>query len=230
MSEATESGSERAERRLELLATVLMAVATVLTAWSAFQSTKWGGVQANSYAAAGAARTASSKEATRAGQLAVVDVNTFTSWLAAYAEELGPNPAVARADTYTPDPTTLSGFLYTRFRDEFKPAVEAWVASRPLENPDAAPTPFAMQEYVLADQVKADRLERRADALAAEARQADQRGDNYVLATVLFAAVLFFAGISSKFERIRNRTALLVMASVLLVVGVVILATFPVEV
>jgi hypothetical protein len=223
-------GTDRAERRLELVATVLMAVATVLTAWSAFQSTKWGGVQANSYAAAGAARTAASKEATRAGQLSVVDVNTFTSWLAAYAQEQGPNVAAPRADVYTPDPTTLSGFLYTRFRDEFKPAVEAWVASRPLENPNAAPTPFAMPEYVLADQVKSDRLEHRADALSAEARQANQRGDNYVLATVLFASVLFFAGISSKFERIRNRTALLAMGSVILVIGIGILATFPVEV
>lgn len=62
------------------------------------------------------------------------------------------------------------------------------------------------------------------------ARAANQRGDNYVLATVLFASVLFFAGISSKFDRNRERTALLVMGAVLLLVGIGVLATFPVEV
>ncbi len=231
--ESVGAASARTQNRLELVATILMAIATVLTAWSAFQSTKWSGVQANSYAGAGAARTDSTKQATRAGQLAGIDVNLFTDWLAAYANERGdaPGAEVAEADAdYVPDPNELSGFLFTRFRDEFKPSVDAWLALRPLQNPDAPASPFAMQEYVLADQDKADALDVKADRLASEARQANQRGDNYVLATVLFASVLFFAGISSKFERVRNRAALLTIGSVLLLTGMVIVATFPVEI
>ncbi len=150
--------AERATNRLELFATVMIAMATVLTAWSAFQSTKWGGVQANSYAGAGAARTESAKASTRAGQLAVIDVTAFEQWVAAYADEIRLDPESSRGPNgeYVPDPAELSGFLYTRFRDEFKPAVKAWVATRPLENSKAPPTPFAMKQYVLADSKRAD--------------------------------------------------------------------------
>ncbi len=225
------AGEQRATNRLELFATVMIAMATVLTAWSAFQSTKWGGVQANSYASAGAARTESAKESTLAGQLSVVDVTTFEQWIAAYADErrLDPQASMGPDGEYVPDPTQLSGFLFTRFRDEFKPAVQAWLDLRPLENAKAPPTPFAMKEYVVADASRADRLTTKADRLAAEARAANQRGDNYVLATVVFATVLFFAGISSKFDNNKHRATLLIMGGLMMLAGIVVLATFPVE-
>ena len=41
-AQVTESGWYR---HLDLIATILLAVATVLTAWSAFQSSQWGGGQ-----------------------------------------------------------------------------------------------------------------------------------------------------------------------------------------
>jgi hypothetical protein len=51
-----------------------------------------------------------------------------------------------------------------------------------------------------------------------------------VLTTVLFAAVLFFAGVSSKFVGMRTRTLTVAFAVVLLLSGAAILATFPVEI
>ena len=45
------------KRRLEIAATVLLSAATVLTAWSAFESTKWSGVQAIRFSRASASRT-----------------------------------------------------------------------------------------------------------------------------------------------------------------------------
>jgi hypothetical protein len=36
----------------------------------------------------------------------------------------------------------LAQFFFERFREDFKPAVEAWLKTNPLENPDAPPTPF----------------------------------------------------------------------------------------
>ena len=122
----------RAHGRLELVAALLLAMAAVTTAWAAFQSTKWGGVQADSYSQASAARVESTRASTEAGQLAVVDVNTFTSWVAALSAEARDGaPTGLRPDgTYTPQPGTESGFLFERFRDEFRPAVEAWLATR----------------------------------------------------------------------------------------------------
>ena len=73
------------ERITEIIATVLLAIATVTAAWCAFESAKWSGVQANSFSAAGATRTESTRASTEAGQLQSIDVTLFTQWLAAQA-------------------------------------------------------------------------------------------------------------------------------------------------
>jgi hypothetical protein len=223
---------QRSRDRIELIATVLLAVATVLTAWSAFQSTKWSGTQANHYASAGALRTDSAKASSIANAQQIVDVNTFVSWASALADERRADPNASRAPDgrYQPDPKALSGFLYERLRSEFRPAVDAWLAQDPLENPAAAPTPFTLPEYKVAERVRADRLDVLADAQSSLARRDNQRGDNYVLATVLFASVLFFAGVSGKLGRTRNRAATISIAVIVLIAGVVLLVTFPVQV
>ena len=158
-------------RHLELVATVLLAVATVTTAWSAFQSGKWGGYSAASYSAATADRTLSNRSATLAGQQTIIDVTLFTDWLAAVNEEQGQ----VLPPSYVPDPTTYSGFLYERFRPEFRPALHAWLAEDPATNPEAPPSPFAMDEYVLAAAQESQRLESSADAAATIAHAANQR-------------------------------------------------------
>lgn len=53
---------------------------------------------------------------------------------------------------------------------------------------------------------------------------------NYVFTTVLFASVLFFAGVSNKLSNTRNRFSTVALATALLVVGMVIIATFPVQI
>lgn len=222
----------RLRGQLELVATILIAIATVLTAWSAFQSTKWSGLQANAYAAAGAKRTESAKAANRADTQISIDVTVFADWLGALSDELrlDPDSSMAPNGRYEPDPTMLSGVLFDRFRDEFKPAVRAWLDQDPLDNPDADATPFVVSEYRLAEDERAARLTTKADALSETARDANQRGDNYVLTTVLFAAVLFFAGISTKFVAIRNHTTMIVLAVLLLLAGMAILASYPIEI
>ena len=87
------------------------------------------------------------------------------------------------------DQTELADFYFARFRSEFKPAVDAWVATRPLQNPDAPLTPFRMPEYKLAARAEAALLEAEAEEWAARAAGATcQRGTNYVLGVVLFAS------------------------------------------
>jgi hypothetical protein len=235
---ADETGEPRAtnaqllDRRFEMFESLLLALAVVLTAWAAFESTKWSGVQANSYSMASAARIESTRASTRAGQLTAIDVDTFIAWVAAISaeERAGRQNGLASDGTYTPKPGTESGFLFERFRDEFRPAVEAWLAERPLANPDAARTPFATSAYSLADDERADELVEEAETFAAEARAANQNGDNYVLMTILFAAVLFFAGISSKMDTFRARVSLLGCAATILIVATVVVVSFPIEI
>ena len=166
-------GIARLHIHLELLATILLAIAAVATAWSSYQSARWSGVQAIDFSRANAARVESTRASTEAGQETQVDVLTFTQWVNAYAEKK----------------TKLADFYFERFRKEFKPAIAAWIATRPLKNHDAPPVPFVMPQYKLASQAESRRLLDEAEAETAEARQSNQRSDNYVLAVVLFAAV-----------------------------------------
>lgn len=217
--------------RIELISTIVLAVAVILTAWSAFQAGKWSGVQAINFSEAGAARTESTRFDARAGQSVQVDVAVFVEWLAALNEEINQGLPVFDEATgeYTPTPGTLSYFLHVRMRDEFRPAFDAWLASDPVNNPDAALSPFDREEYELADQVEADRLKGLADEKAATARAANQFGDTYVLTAVMFATVLFFGGVASKLKQRSNRRIALVVAFVVLIIGLLTLASLPVE-
>ena len=217
---------------LELAATIVLAVAAILTAWTAFQSAKWGGVQATDFSAAGASRTESVRASTLAGQQAQVDIATFTNWLNALQADVraGDLEAPTSAAEYLPNPDTLSGFLFLRFREEFTPAVLAWLASEPFLDPEAPPSPFDMPEYELAARQLAEELQADADQFAQDARDANQTSDDYVITTVLAALVLFFAGVSSKLIRPRNRVFLLSLAIIVLVGTMIRVFSLPIEI
>ena len=159
-------------------------------------------------------RIDASRAADRANALTQVDIATFIQWVDAYAQ----------------DETELEAFYRTRFRNEFKPAFDAWIATRPLESSGAAPTPFALPEYRLASAEEATRLDDEAEVLAAQVRRDIQRASNYVLAVVLFAVALFFAGMSTKLGAAGLRTLMLAVGWVVFFGAVAWVATSPVSV
>lgn len=200
--------------RLELVAAILLSVAAVATAWSSYQATRWNGEQARAGALANAARISAARAQGLAQAQTQVDVATFTQWANAYAQ----------------GDALLSDFYFKRFRTEFKPAVTAWLAAKPLQNANAPLTPFAMRQYHLAATAEANRLDAAAGVAAAAALRAVQRASNYVLVVVLFAVSLFFAGISARLEAKRLRAVLLVLGSVVFLGALTWMATFPVSV
>jgi len=202
-----------AERRLELAATVLLALAAVATAWASYQSSRWHGKQAEAQSASIAARVESSKAADVANGQAQIDVAIFTQWV----------------DAYATGETELAEFYAKRFRDEFRPAFEAWVATKPLKNPRAPLSPFAMPQYQLAARKEAERNEAAATAASHEVRIDIQRADNYMLAVVLFASSLFFAGISTKLHSRGSQVAILTLGYVMFFGTAIWIATFPIS-
>lgn len=217
---------------LELAATIVLAIAAVLTAWTAFQSSKWGGVQAISFSEAGANRTESTRFSTLAGQHAQVDISTFTNWLNAVQADAraGDIELPSSAADYQPDPETLSGFLFVRFRDEFKPAVDAWLRTAPFTDPNAPPSPLDVPEYELATRDAAEELQAGADQASQRARDANRTSDDYVVSAVLAALVLFFAGVSSKLIRPRNRVLVLLLAVAVLIGTAIRVFSLPIEI
>jgi hypothetical protein len=200
--------------RLEVAAGALLAVAAVATAWSSYQSTRWNGEQAKASARTNAIRVEAARAQGLAQTQTQIDVATFTEWVNAYSRS----------------ETSLADFYFRRFRSEFKPAVNAWIATRPRENPRAPLTPFAMPQYRLAATAEANRLDAEAELSAAGVRRDIQRASNYVLGVVLFAVSLFFAGMSMKLRTARVRAALVVLGSVIFAGTVIWIATFPVSV
>src|SRR5262249_40516961 len=140
-----------------------------------------------------AARIESSEAHTHAGQLTQIDIAIFIQWVDADAAG---NHALAR-------------FYRRRFRTEFRPAFDAWLATNPRRTPTAPTSPFAMPQYRLAATEHARALAASATVLSAAASRANENADDYLLAVVLFAASLFFAGISMKLKSFRQQEVLL---------------------
>jgi hypothetical protein len=212
MSDRSPATPVRTRDWVEILATVLLALAAVATAWSSYQASRWNGEQAKAASQTNAIRI----EAARAQGLAEgetqVDVATFIQWV----------------DAFATDNTALQDFYVARFRPEFRPAFDAWIAARPFDNPDAPLTPFAVPEYQLAAKQQTAQLDQQASESAANVQRYIQRSTNYVLAVVLFAVALFFAGISTKLQGPGLRKALLAVGSVIFVCAVAWIATFPI--
>ena len=210
-SEATSTRTAAALSWIEILATVLLASATVATAWSGYQATRWAGESSKAAASANANRIAAARSDNLATAQKQVDVAVFMSW----------------ADAYAQDQTLLIDFYNARFRDEYRPAHDAWVATQPLLNPEAPLTPFVMPEYVLAAEQETERLDALAESKAAESRRNIQRQSNYVLGVVLFATALFFAGMSSKVGARPLRIAVLALGCIVFLTTLAWVLTMP---
>ncbi len=195
---------------IELAAAVLLALATIVAAWSAYQATRWGGVQANSFSAAGAART----EATQQTSIFAAGVQIDAMVWISYLEQRQAGDLEGAA------------FLEERFRPEFIPAFDAWLAQVP-EGQIPPGTPFDMAQYRPQSKVLGDALDEQADELSATARDANQTSDNFVLVAVIMASVLFFAGVGTKLKARGVRLAMLLFAIVLFLGGVTFMLSMP---
>lgn len=198
---------------LEVVAAVVLAAVTILTAWSAFQSTKWGGEMSIRFSEAAVARTTATQATQTLDVKQAIDAGLYVEYVSAR----------------TAGEDEVADELQSLFRDEFRPAFEAWVATDPGSNPDAPRTPFEMDQYRLPEQDVLEESSATAEERGAQARQARQVADKYVMLTVLSASVLFFAGVSTKFRSERVQRGLLAVAALLLVAAVGFLVSFPIR-
>ncbi len=189
------------ERWLEIAAALMLSLATLGIAWSGYQAAKWSGLQARRYTQASTARSLANQAATLAAQDRTQDLLNFNRWL----------------EVKTEGNTELTDLYERRFRDEFRPAFDRWLAQDPLHNANAIPSPLREPNYKLANMEKADRLERIGDARFEQGKEATENADDYVFVTVFFAIVLFFAGISLRFSWFPMRILIMGLGTAILV-------------
>ena len=202
----------KGERRLETWSAILMSIATIATAWCAYQSAEWGGEQSFMLGESMRAGREASLQAALASQRRSLDAALFMEWIGAIAT----------------DNEKLEDFYLERFRPGMRVAVDAWLATEPRTNPDAPPHPFVLPEYTVEQDSIAAGADLESKEMWALARQYDQRGDRYVLLTVIFASVLFFGGISEKFEDNHVRIGILIMGTLLFTGAFGLMLSYPV--
>ena len=200
------------DRRFEIVATVLLGLAALATAWSGYQASLWDGIQSSDYTQASGLRTRASLAHTEANQVRLADLSIFENYV----------------DALIDGDAELTAFYRDRFRPEFEVAFDAWEAEDPLNNPDVPASPLGMDEYRLAQDDEYEDLTRQAEATFERGEQANNYSDAYTATTLFFAASLFFAAISERFEYRRARIALLGMATIGLVLGFVVAVTQPI--
>jgi hypothetical protein len=207
-----EAGPWELRERLELWSALLLAAATVATAYSAYQSTRWSGEQSTRFTQAGAARLESAKAQSNGSSLVTIDAALFTGWAAAVGND---------------DEKLRKVYEDRFFRKEFRPAFEEWLESNQANNRNSKSVPFALDSYRPAELARAEELEAESTENFEVGREANQNSDNYVLSTIFFAAVLFFAGVATKFTSNRIVAVSLGVGTLVFLGGLVRLATLP---
>lgn len=207
MSESGNSTAGQATRDkerpdwLEVAATALLGIAAVLIAWTTYQSQLWGGVQ----------DTRNTQSA-----LEIVDA----------ADDLGRADAERSLDQLLfgdyilrPD-LDEAELLLSQMSDEGRIASERWWVTEEAR-------PFDGDAYVFG--VYGEGLAKRqaAFSLFDSATEANQNGDDYVLAATIIALVLFLAGVSLVLKGRLTRTVLVAGSGVILAVVAVYVAGLP---
>ena len=207
-----EAISDRRIRKLsELWETIILSVATLATAWAGYQAGQWNSQQTAMNVQAQTLQLQSGVLEGRAGQLQLIDLAAFANWVNATTDG---NQAKAR--------------LYeAQFREEFRPAFAAWLATDPLSDPDAPGSPFEMPEYRLRLADEATRLGLQAQGLNISAVEAGGIADRYTLSVVILAGALLLAGLASRFEWEELRVVVVAAALIILLISVILIIWLP---
>ena len=202
---------DRFDRWVEFISAIVLALATALTAWCGYQAAQWDGEQTTAYTEAIGSQVEAARLDGQAATQTSIEVGLFTQWAGALS---------AGNDDF-------ADFLYQRFPPTLATASEAWLATKPLTNPDAPPSPFDMPVYSLPKSQEAQASRDLAESQFAKANEYNEVSDLFVLLTVLFATVLFFAGVSGKFQWRVLDMAMLIVGIAVMLIGLAIILVSP---
>ncbi|ACQ78600.1 hypothetical protein Bcav_0336 [Beutenbergia cavernae DSM 12333] len=193
-----------------LAAAIILSAATVASAWSGYEASRWAGESVRWNRSATVARFDATAQLAAADSQRITDVEVFGTWLTA---EVAGDDALADA-------------VRERFRPEFVPAFDAWFATTDDGLPPGSP--FERDEYVLAAQEQADGFVAEAERNALRADDASGLSTDYVLVAVLYASVLFLAGIASKLRNERVAHLMVALAALVFVGAAIAMLSLPI--
>jgi hypothetical protein len=199
------------KRWVEPVTALLMALATLSTAWCSYQSAAWTRKSNRLMNEFNALERRAGLLNMQGMQQATIHTTMFMQMLA--AQQAGNEKLV--------------NFYVERFPPDVRKAYDAWLAQKPFENPKADPHPFVPNLYEIRGTREAADATAKAAKSQQEARNAGNVSGQYLANTVLFAAVLFFASASGKFEQRRVRVVAFTFAVAVFVFALVRTAMLP---
>ena len=202
----------RFDRWIEFIAAIVLSLATLGTAWSGYQATRWNGQKASYSSSANTANLHAAQLANRAVIADSRNVELFVEW----------------SDAVFQENQEFADFLLERFPTELEVATQAWLALDPTNDPNAPLSPFDMSEYRLEDLEESEQLLVQVEADRNKTSEASQIADRYVLLTVLFASVLFFGGISGKFKSQIIDLSMLALGLMMFLIILAVLISYPI--
>jgi ABC-type Fe3+-siderophore transport system permease subunit len=205
------AGAPSSGRVIEIITVLLLALATVGSAWSAFQVSGWNGVETDEARVSGAYRIDASREYALATQTIAYDAAAVSQY----------------AQAISSDDERLQQFIReTIIRPDFLPIIDAWTGQ--IEAGEQPTNLIQNEDYL--DELLAPSRDHDANALAASVRseEAGDNADDYIRLTIFFASALFFAGVTASFRTRLPKLVLLMAAGVILAVAGVLLARYPI--
>ena len=196
---------------VEPIVALLMALATLSTAWCSYQSAAWTRKSNRLMNEFNALERRAGLQTVQGMQQMTIHTAMFMQMLA--AQQAGNEKLV--------------NFYVERFPPDVRKAYDAWLAERPFENPNADPHPFVPKLYEVPGTREAAEANAKAARSLEEARNAGNVSGQYLANTVLFATVLFFASASAKFEQRRVRVVAFIFAVAVFVFAVLRTAMLP---
>jgi hypothetical protein len=204
-SQVTSRQEPPKKRWIEPVTALMMALATLSTAWCSYQSAAWTRKANRLMNEFNALERQAGVLTLQGMQQATIHVAMFMQMLA--AQQAGNEK--------------LATFYLERFPPDVRKAYDAWLAQKPLDNPEADSHPFVTNLYEIRGSREAAALSKKAEDSIQEARTAGSVSGQYLANTVMFAAVLFFASAAGKFEQRRVRLPAFVFAAAVFVFAVV---------
>ena len=202
---------------LALAAAILLGIAAVLTAWSAYRESLTSDLVLKNYSEQQAAIALANDAYIRSGQERQQELTLFV------------DAALAGAAAGDDGNTLAYDYLTEGIMSEELYAAFAWWRDEPDET--TPPTPFvpenpafaALPSEVLLAEGRA--YDEQAEASRAAAEEADANSDRFDLANVFFAVVLFVAGLTTIVQRRSIQIGFLSLSAVGLLAGFAVLAT-----
>lgn len=168
------------KEKLELSSTIIMALATVLSTWCSYQAAVWSGDELENRSASAAANTKAGKADIIANQRRMVDASLFLKYLEGLNSR---NKEQMR-------------FLRQRMNQSLILAIDAWLRTNPLENPEAPKTALEMPQYELEEEKQSDLYHNLSEKLKIKANALKAHADAYSRVTVALALIIFLSAMA----------------------------------